>query len=110
MRLILAIVCSALVCTSHAYSEEAALPPIFVKKQTYDLTTTKYEKKLDLPGWDYCALSKVLIAGEDKNATDNGQCLIMETVNGWLFAATLSGKTNEVECSAICMSIAWGMD
>lgn len=53
----------------------------------------------------YCALSKVEIVGEDKDADDVGSCIVTQSVSGkWMLEAISEGNTNRVVCSAVCIS------
>lgn len=61
----------------------------------------------DLGAQTFCALSQVYIAGEDNHSSDTGACDVSlnTTTSKWTLTATLGGETNQVKCTAYCMSL-----
>lgn len=79
----------------------------FTVTQSSQVVAPGSSSTTDLGAQTFCALSQVYIAGEDNHSSDTGACDVSlnTTTNKWTLSATLGGETNQVKCTAYCMSL-----
>lgn len=62
---------------------------------------------------DFCALSYVYIAGEDKGSSDIGACQVTRSSSNalsWTVTATVGNDTDLVECQMVCLELPFVAD